>query len=314
VGDCHLTRGDVTVIGGPPGCGKSRLLVSLAIAGQQGAGSTWMGLPVHAAFKTAILQAENGPVRLKRELADIAAQGHELGDFLHISPPPRYGLCFHEPAFRAQLSDWLAEHKPGVFAIDPWNRCTPDDKAKDYRAVLDHVMEVLPEGKDRPAVVIVHHLRKQSAGEHRKRGRDLLAELSGSYVIGSNSRAVFILEPATPHGEDNRVIFTCAKNNNGEMNPATAWHRKNGLFVPCEDFNWDEDGESETRAPRGNVEREHLEEMFEHGAKTLTRTEAVKALQAAANVSRSAAYDALRPDGRFRHHLGEADGALSFVA
>ncbi|MDB6140559.1 MAG: hypothetical protein JWO94_3631 [Verrucomicrobiaceae bacterium] len=311
VGDCHLTRGDVTVIGGPPGCGKSRLLVSLAIAGQQGAGATWMGHPVHARFKTAILQAENGPVRLKRELEDIAAQGHELGGWLHITPPPRYGLCFHEPGFRSQMRDWLAEHRPGIFAIDPWNRCTPDDKAKDYRAVLDHVMEVLPEGRDKPAVVIVHHLRKQAVGEQRKRGRDLLAELSGSYVIGSNSRAVFILEPASPHGDDNRVIFTCAKNNNGEMGTASAWHRQNGLFVACEDFDWEE-GEPEARA-RPIVELEHLRQVFHsHGQAPLSRHEIVKALQAATGVSRSGAYEALQPHGRFRKHLSESEGRLSF--
>lgn len=310
-GDCHLTRGDVVVIGGVPGCGKSRLLVSLAIAGKHGKGAQWMGLPIHAHFKTAIMQAENGEVRLKRELQDIAEQGHDLDGWLHITPPPRYGLAFSSPDFRAQLRDWLVEHKPGVFAIDPWNRCTMDDKAKDYRAVLDSLFEVLPDGMDKPTVVVVHHLRKQPSGEARKRGRDLLNELSGSYVIGSACRVAFILEPATPDGGDNRVIFTCAKNNNGEMGSASAWHRKNGLFEACEGFDWNE-WENEGRTKRVGVELDDLMAIFESGERRISRKDAVGALCSRCGVRPSAAYEALKADGRFSGHLSETGGFLIF--
>ncbi len=310
-GDCHLTRGDVVVIGGVPGCGKSRLLVSLAIAGKQGKGADWMGLPIHAGFKTAIMQAENGEVRLKRELEDIAQQGHELDGWLHITPPPRFGLAFNDPNFRAQLRDWLATHKPGVFAIDPWNRCTQDDKAKDYRAILDNLYEVLPEGKDKPVIVIVHHLRKQASGEARKRGRDLLNELSGSYVIGSACRVAFILEPATPDGADNRVIFTCAKNNNGEMGSPSAWHRMNGLFEPCRGFDWQE-WEGDGRQKRASVELADLAAIFENGARVISRSDAVKAVQGRCGVKQSAAYEAFKVDGRFSAHLSDTGGFVTF--
>ena len=58
VGDSHITRGEVFVIGGEPGVGKSRLVVSLAIAGATG--SDWLGLKVRQKFRTLILQTENG--------------------------------------------------------------------------------------------------------------------------------------------------------------------------------------------------------------------------------------------------------------
>lgn len=310
VGDCHLTRGDLTVIGGVPGCGKSRLLVSLAIAGKQGKGASWMGHPVHARFKTAILQAENGEVRLKRELQDIKEQGHDLDGHLFITPPPPHGFAFTDPAFCAALKRWLEIHKPGVFAIDPWNRAVADDKARDYREALECILSCLPEGTDRPAVVIVHHLRKQSAGEGRRRGRDLLNELSGSYVIGSACRVAFILEPASPDAEDDRVILSCAKNNNGEMGAPTAWHRQNGLFARCEDFDWKEWDEGGSK--RRVIELDDLAKIFHSGSKTLSRTEAVKALKAHTGVGQSAAYEALKPDGRFSGHLSEAGGFITF--
>ncbi|MDB6119617.1 MAG: hypothetical protein JWO08_3398 [Verrucomicrobiaceae bacterium] len=313
VGDCHLTRGDITVIGGVPGCGKSRLLVSLAIAGAQGPGASWMGHPVHSHFKTAILQAENGEVRLKRELEDIAIQGHQLSGWLHITPPPRCGFAFGQPEFRAQLRDWLAEIKPGIFAIDPWNRAAPDDKVKDFRTALDGIFEVLPDGPDKPAIVIVHHLRKSaSSGEGRKRGRDLLGELSGSYIIGSAPRVTFILEPATPDGEDDRVIFTCAKNNNGEMGPSTAWHRRNGLFVPCEAFDWAEwEGGGGETSNRNSLELADMAAIFANGKCEHTRQNAAQALQDS-GFSRSRSYKALAPDGKFARHLSEVNGIITF--
>ena len=69
VGDCHLVRGGLSVLGGAPGVGKSRAGIGLAIAGATG--SKWMGYDVHAKFKTLILQCENGEFRLKNELTDI---------------------------------------------------------------------------------------------------------------------------------------------------------------------------------------------------------------------------------------------------
>jgi hypothetical protein len=54
VGDCHITRGAVTVIAGPPGVGKSRAGHALAVAGATLA--DWFGLKVHQQFRTAIIQ------------------------------------------------------------------------------------------------------------------------------------------------------------------------------------------------------------------------------------------------------------------
>lgn len=69
VGDNHVTRGSVFVIGGAPGVGKSRASVALAEAGATG--SEWFGFPVHSKFRTLIVQNENGRFRLKREFSEL---------------------------------------------------------------------------------------------------------------------------------------------------------------------------------------------------------------------------------------------------
>lgn len=73
-----IQRGAPFVIAGASGVGKSRAATALAVAGATRA--DWFGLSVHHQFKTMILQAENGPVRLRNEYHEITAAG--LDDFI----------------------------------------------------------------------------------------------------------------------------------------------------------------------------------------------------------------------------------------
>lgn len=304
VGDSHLVRGGLSVIAGVPGCGKSRTLAGLAIAGATR--SPWMGHEVRAHFRTLIVQAENGPFRLKQEFTEITEGLQvDLDDWLRINYPGRHGLPLHDPAFRRELRDMIGDFKPGVVAFDPWNRIVQDDKQKDYRAAIDWLMELLPDAiEERPALVVVSHLRKRSGGEGRKRGRDLLPELSGSGMIGSAARSVFILEPASPDPADNRLVWTVAKNNDGHEGASSAWIRRNGLFDPCEDFDFDEFF-SGTEMGREKITAEHIREMVGTG---IAKRKAAKRLQEITGCGHSAAYTAINV--RFRHLLDETTAGI----
>jgi hypothetical protein len=142
VGDNHIVRGGVFVIGGPPGVGKSRTAVGLAEAGATKL--DWLGLPVHCHFRTLIIQNENGRFRLKMEFEDL---NHELLDkYLRISPPPPLGLRFDRLDFRDQVKASLEKWDPGAVIIDPWNAVAKDDKQKDYRETFDLIRQVIPAG------------------------------------------------------------------------------------------------------------------------------------------------------------------------
>jgi len=306
-GDAHLVRGGLSVIAGVPGCGKSRTLAGLALAGATGA--PWMGLEVHARFRTLIVQAENGPYRLKQEFSEIReGAGVDLNDWLLVNYPGRHGLPLHDPAFRRELRDEIGGFRPGVVAFDPWNRIVLDDKQKDYRAAIDWLMELLPDSiEEKPALVVVSHLRKRSSGEGRKRGRDLLPELSGSGMIGSAARSVFILEPASPDPADYRVVWTVAKNNDGHEGASSAWFRKNGLFDRCEDFDFDE-FLSGAEMGREKITADDIKTLIGGG---IPKKKAAKRLQETTGCGQSAAYAALSPKGRFGHLIDETpDGLL----
>jgi hypothetical protein len=160
-----------------------------------------------------------------------------VDDWLRMSEPPHYGLAFREPGFRIELSRVIEGWKPGLLIIDPWNRAADGDKQADYRGALDSVLECLPaSAAEKPAVLIVHHMRKKGSDAVRKTGRDLLHELAGSYQIGSAARCVFALEPASTDVTDETVVLTCCKNNDGREGEPSAWYRRNGLFDPNPGF------------------------------------------------------------------------------
>lgn len=282
-GDCHLARGNITVLGGAPGVGKSRAALGLAVAGAKGA--DWMGYKVSQQFKTLIIQCENGMFRLKGEFTDI---GEDLDDWVRITPPPTYGLAFDEMEFRLEVQKLIEDWKPGLVVIDPWNRTAQGDKQADYRAALDGIQECLPEEPaQKPAVLIVHHLRKKSNDAQHKQGRDLLHELAGSYQIGSAARCVLALEAASTDTEDDRVVLTCCKNNDGREGDVSAWHRRNGLFMPCDEFDWDEfyQGSEPSRGINELLVRKALVGMAGE-----TKSQAVKRLVSSEICKKSKAY------------------------
>jgi hypothetical protein len=258
VGDCHIVRGAVFVISGPPGVGKSRASMALAVAGATGGECEFFGLPVHRKFKTMIVQTENGEFRLSKEF-----QEHDceiLEDYVRICPPPPYGICLQRADFRRALSAAIADFAPDILIVDPWNSVAREQDSKEYLDTFALLRSVLPRGDDAPALGIVAHTRKPRADE-RHSGRSLLNLLAGSYVLGSVPRTVFVMQAATDDVEDNRIVWTCCKNNDGELGRRSAWERRNGFFIPIENFDWETcDGAGKT-----GVKPQDLREILEKG-------------------------------------------------
>jgi hypothetical protein len=305
VGDFHIVQGGVFVIGGAPGVGKSRAAFALAVAGATG--KDWFGLKVHRRFRTMILQAENGRVRLKMEVSDLDCAG--LDEWILVSAVPPYGFALSDRDFIDQLKAAILKFKPDLVIIDPWTECVKDSMEKDYRMAFDAIRDCLPVGEDRPALGIVAHTRKPRMGE-KASGRALLNLLAGSLVIGSVPRAVFVIQSASDDVEDKRVVITNCKNNDGELAPRSAWERRNGLFAPVANFDWDAFDVGGTKEKKG-VTIEHLRELFANGESWITKKAAMEKLMEVANVGRTLAYEALKlSEGEFSRHLHENEDGL----
>jgi DnaB-like helicase N terminal domain/AAA domain len=308
VGDRHVVRGAMFVIAGAPGVGKSRATIALAIAGATG--GAWFGLLIRTRFKTMIVQNENGQFRLKDEFRDLDCE--TLDTFIRICPPPVAGLCFERSGFRETLCGEIKMFRPDLIIIDPWNQVARDEKARDYLDTFNLIREVIPAGDESPAIGIVAHTRKPRV-EEKISGRGLLNSVAGSHILVSVPRAVFVMQSATDEIDDDRVVWTCCKNNDGEIGRRSVWHRRNGLFHQVTDFNF-EDFDSADKGRRALIAEADVAATFEGGREELTRTQAVERLELRTDAKRSTCYNALELDGKFGRHLREAgDGKLIWI-
>jgi len=308
IGDMHLFKGGIFVLGGAAGVGKSFALSALAVSGATGA--DWFGLKVHRQFKTMILQAENGLARLSTEYR-IHCEIEGLDDWLLVSGDVDV-FAFDDPDFRVEFKAYVEAFKPDVIVLDPWNRATKDVFEKDFRAAFENILSCLPAGDQRPALVICAHTKKPR--ENKAQGRGLLNELSGSLVLGSIPRAAFILQAASDDPEGKEFVFSCCKNNNGELGRPTAWRREGVRFVgPLEGFDWEAFKGGGAAGKNVKIEESHLEEVFDGGRKWIGKATAAKELMKMTGAGRAAAYNALDMRGRFgdRLRVNPANGELS---
>jgi hypothetical protein len=222
----------------------------------------------------------------------------ELDRAITISGPPIFGMDFGNVAFRAQLKAAVRSFRPDLVVIDPWNAVTRDSMEKDYQQTFTYLREVLAELRERPACLIIHHLRKPKSDD-KYGGRNLYNLLAGSYTITSVPRAIFVLRPVTDGVSDSRVIITVSKNNDGELGEESVWQRAAGTFTRVDDFDWEAYERGESKARESKVKLEHLHEAFQDGELWLERAEAVSRLQEIAKVRRTAAYKALELNGRY---------------
>jgi len=138
-----------------------------------------------------------------------------------------------------------------------------DTGQKDYKDAMLAIQSVFHGILKPPCIVIVAHMRKpgrDNNGGHRT-GRELLHQISGSLALGSDSRTVFSVQPASHDLEDDRIVFEIAKANDcgpefiREYGARTAWRRANAAFSSVPDFDWQAwDNHSDTAQKLRNLD------------------------------------------------------------
>lgn len=291
VGNGLITRGEIALIGGEPGIGKSRAALSLAVTGA--VGGNWLGVSVPHRFNSLIIQCENGRHRLKADFSALADAGIDLGESVHVTDCPEVGLAFDKPQFREEVRKLCEQYEISLVVIDPWTEATQGDKKEDYQAALANIRASLPKGDTAPAVVIVCHTRKPQ-GQDRFTGRALLHTIAGSYSIGSAARSVFVMQKVTDDSADERRVWTCCKANNCEMPKPSAWKMGRADFQPIANFDWKKWGQdlkSSGRPPK--ITEYDFREFFANG-RQITQARAAEQLAERFNCSQSAAYEVLK--------------------
>ncbi len=182
--------------------------------------------------------------------------------------------------------------------LDPWNAAARDDRQKDYAETFDIIRAILPKGDDKPALGIVAHTRKPQTGERRSGGTSLMHALSGSYVLTSVPRCLWIVVRGSEDETDSSVVVFNPKNSNGQNSQRSAWVRKNGLFEPLADFEWKQFDKPPDE--RRVIRPEDIKEVLE-GKGAISKATAAEALMAVTGMRKSACYDAFKAGGKFGH-------------
>jgi hypothetical protein len=305
IGDYHLIKdtGFVSVIGGPAGVGKSLTATALAVAGAEGKGE-WFGHKVHRQFKTMIIQTENGMFRLSRNFKELDCD--VLEEYVRICDPPPMGLAFRREEFYLAVRNEIAKFSPDVVVLDPFNSVARDQEQRTYLETIDLVRSVLPINT---SLVIIAHTRKPQPNE-RAVGRSLMNILAGSHVLVTVPRSVFVLQYASDDPEDDEVVWTCCKNNDGDLGKRSAWKRKAGLFQSVPNFDW-ATFDSTDKDKRVVITAPMVEEVFEGGP--LMRTLARDKLVEISGASKAAVYRALSIEGRFGDNLIFKDDTIDWL-
>ncbi len=295
VGEGLVTRGEVVLIAGAPGIGKSRAVFALAVSGTTG--SEWLGQPVCCRFRTLFIQCENGMHRLHADFSALKAAGVDLEGSVEVLAPPDVGLAFGRPEFQAEVlaacQRLQAGGHPLLVVVDPWTECTQGDDKDGYQIALRNIRASLPKGDDAPALAIVCHTRKPKE-EERASGRSLLNTIAGSYSIGSAARAAFVLQKVTDESADPRRVWSCCKANNCEMPAPTAWTCEDAGFSAIPDFDWEawRGGTSKPTGRPAKVTEEHVREAFK-GTVVAAKKVIAPRLAALAKCSVGKSYEAI---------------------
>lgn len=318
VGDHEIKTGyeGLAMIAGPGSSGKSLCAMTLALAGAIGSG-TWQGRRVHRQFKTLVLQAENGPTRLKEELTAMQRQHPDLdlNDWIRISSPPDGGLPFHRGDFRAWVRSLVKTFQPDLVELDPWSQVAADDSAKDVMDKLGEIRSCLNVGDTCPGTLIVCHTKKPRP-EDVRRGRALTNLVHGSIALPNTCRCVYLLLPWSDELDDERIYWACTKLNDGKMYPATVWKRRFGTFFE-HDAGTDPRAwgmEERTEEARRTIEPEDIEAAF--GSETILKKSALaRRLEEKTGAGYSTAMRAITP-GKFGYlaHLVDVtdDGCVRY--
>lgn len=222
----YIVREELTVIIGPPGVGKSRLLMWCAICGITG--RQFAGLGIHnSPTKWLLIGNENSRRRqrydLERMTSALTNAERELvrnNLRLHVLDTARDSLLdLGDKEARVAIGATLREHQPDVVCFDPWANMIPGDENRniDVRDGVRHLMNLVRLNAPRAACVVVHHARTGAATAAQAGNRFAGASLSrGGKALPSAARCELAVWPGDSE-DGGRIVVTCEKANNAPI-------------------------------------------------------------------------------------------------
>lgn len=217
-----LRKGDLSVLHGSGGLGKSRLSLWLSFC--QILGLPFAGLPTSPEPQTWLfIGNENSIARQKADVMGML-EGCSPAEVEKLEEHLRFHVLLEADDCQLDISDaatcerfkaTLESVKPSVLVLDPWGALTADeDKGQECRATLKSLTRIWKSVVPDCAVLVLAHSRVGQS--NLQAGISVFgagSALKGSKVLWATARAVMML---CPRGEDpNELVLVCDKSNNG---------------------------------------------------------------------------------------------------
>ncbi len=247
LGDRQLAKGENSCIVGPPGAGKTRLIMQLAIAGI--VGRDFLGLPVNGkSLRWLFLQVENSNRRLqidlsyfKRWVDDDAAWKTVVDQcIVHTLENDTDGLVFLDNYMnREKLAEAIATTKPDIVPWDSLQNFAVGDlnKDNDMFKSLHEISMLTKHGNPHAIPLVIHHALTGRAGAIKAIGLEKGGYSRNSKALTAWTRSQINVAVASPDTYET-VVLACGKCSNGkEFEPfAAKFNEDTHIYEPDEAF------------------------------------------------------------------------------
>lgn len=275
LGQAIIREGNLTLLMGQPGLGKSTASFALAIANVRGDAS-FAGIPLSSKPRRWLfIGNENGADRWKQHFEDAnrsltPKQRMALQQQIHVAAlfedeDPDLSLPDQEERLEATVRKSAAD----VVVLDPWSEIVPNEiDSGIVRDSIASLRSAVRRANRHAAILVVCHA---------KAGREVVADnLSnfgagnaqrGNRLLYSSARAALFLVPFDDHGAD--LVLALTKCNDGpSMGPRRiTFDREAFRYSVSQDFNveeWSEDLRAKTKSKR-RVSAETIQTLVREG-------------------------------------------------
>ena len=223
LGEGYLIKGELTILLGPGGIGKSRLSLQMALC--QITGREWCGIPMsNEPLRWLFIGNENSISRLKDDLSKMLSQFSKeerelIDECLAIQVPNTIEdsfLSLENKLAKDRIQLTLDKLDPQCVVFDPLIslQIGEESNTKDMQHTVETIMRIVKSHKMDCAVLIVHHSRTGS--ENIKQGANLYDSGNygrGSKVLFSACRCQINLMPGDKENQ-HKLVLACGKANN----------------------------------------------------------------------------------------------------
>jgi len=304
LGDRMLGAGLNTVLAGPGGIGKSRLLIQMALCSITG--RPFLGMPTYAKGKRwLIVQSENSVRRMQADIfamiksfcvTDEEVALIEDNLILHtIENDDDVYMRVEDPREAREIEAAIQDYRATFNVFDPLNTFTALDLNSDQgmREVCSRISQMVKRGDPSRVPLVLHHAITGKAGAAKAVGWDKSSFGRNSKVLQAWARSQFNLAPRDPD-DNSLLLLSCGKCSEGrEFAPmGLRYHHASGLYTVDPDFDLDqfkEEVQGETRRPDRCPVPKVVEILRRY--QPLTRADLKRKIAAECGITTRAAHD-----------------------